>query len=105
MHLDIQIKDLYQFLRKVMEKNSWDQSLGFMIIDTYISVKPLSRDEKYYLYALLVFPEKFWKIANRYYNARKSWFSGVNYEKMCKLVKISEERKSFLNKYKYSFLF
>lgn len=105
MHMDIQVKDLYQFLRKVMEKNNWDQSLGLMILDTYRSVKPMNRDEMYALYALLLFPEKFWKIANRYYNARKSWFSGINYEKMRKLVKMSEQRKSFLQTYKYSFIF
>lgn len=105
MHVDIQVKDLYQFLRKVMEKNNWDQSLGFMIVDTYRSVKPLSHDEMFALYALLVFPEKFWKIANRYYNSRKSWLSGINYEKLCRLVKMTEQRKCFLHTFKYSFIF
>lgn len=105
MHLDIQVKDLYQFLRKVMEKNNWDQSLGFLIIDTYTSVKPLNHDEMYALYAMLVFPEKFWKIANRYYNSRKSWMSGVNYEKLCRLMKTTDQRRCFLNTFKYSFIF
>lgn len=105
MNLDVQTQDVYQFLRKVMEKNNWEQSLGFMILDTYRSVRPLSHDEMYHLYVLLLFPEKFWKISNRYYNARKSWFSGVNYEKMCKFVKMAEQRRSFLNAYKYSFIF
>lgn len=105
MHVDIQVKDLYQFLRKVMEKNNWDPSLGFLIVDTYRSVKNLSHDELYALYALMVFPEKFWKIANRYYNSRKSWLSGVNYEKLCRITKMSEQRKCFLNTFKYSFIF
>mgnify|MGYP000007725265 FL=1 len=59
MHYDIQVKDLYQFLRKVLEKNNWDSSLGTMIMDTYLSVRTLSEEERRVLYAMLTFPEKF----------------------------------------------
>ena len=48
MHYDIQVKDLYQFLRKVLEKNNWDSSLGTMIMDTYLSVRTLSEEEDVY---------------------------------------------------------
>ena len=58
MHYDIQVKDLYQFLRKVLEKNNWDSSLGTMITDTYLSVRTLSKEERHALYAMLIFPEK-----------------------------------------------
>lgn len=100
LHLDIQVEDLYQFLRKVMEKNGWDLVLGALILDTYMSVKPLGHDERCTLYALLLFPEKFWKIANRYYNSRKSWLSGVNYEKMSRVTKMAGQRKRFLENFK-----
>ena len=105
MHYDIQVKDLYQFLRKVLEKNNWDSSLGEMIMDTYLSVRTLSEEEKRVLYAMLIFPEKFWKISNRYYNSRKSWISGVNYDKLCHFKKTSGQRQDFLNTFKYAFIF
>lgn len=105
MHYDIQVKDLYQFLRKVLEKNSWETSLGTMMMDTYLSVRTLSDDERRVLYAMLIFPEKFWKISNRYYNSRKSWISGINYDKLCRFMKTSSQRQDFLNTFKYTFIF
>ena len=105
MHYDIQVKDLYQFLRKVLEKNNWDSSLGTMIMDTYLSVRTLSEEERRVLYAMLTFPEKFWKISNRYYNSRKSWISGVNYDKLCRFKKTEGQRQDFLNTFKYAFIF
>ncbi len=105
LHYDIQVKDLYQFLRKVLEKNNWEASLGTMMMDTYLSVRNLSDDEKRLLYAMLIFPEKFWKIANRYYNSRKSWISGINYDKLCRFMKTSGKREDFLNTFKYAFIF
>ena len=105
MHYDIQVKDLYQFLRKVLEKNNWDSSLGTMITDTYLSVRTLSKEERHALYAMLIFPEKFWKISNRYYNSRKSWISSVNYDKLCRFKKTSGQRQNFLNTFKYAFIF
>lgn len=105
MHYDIQVKDLYQFLRKVLEKNNWDSSLGTMIMDTYLSVRTLSEEERRVLYAMLTFPEKFWKISNRYYNSRKSWISSVNYDKLCRFKKTEGQRQDFLNTFKYAFIF
>ena len=105
MHYDIQVKDLYQFLRKVLEKNNWDSSLGTMIMDTYLSVRTLSEEERRVLYAMLTFPEKFWKISNRYYNSRKSWISSVKYDKLCRFKKTEGQRRDFLNTFKYAFIF
>lgn len=47
---------------------------------------------------MLVFPEKFWKIANRYQNTRKSWMSAQNMDKLNKLIREKGERQLFLSK-------
>ena len=41
-------------------------------------------------------PEKFWKIANRYYNTHKAWVSGRNIEKLEKFIRQEDERERFL---------
>ena len=65
-HMGIQVEDLYMFLRKVLEKNRWDISLGERLLSEYEKVRGLTKQERENLYIRLSFPEKFWKLANQY---------------------------------------
>lgn len=96
--MDIQIRDLYLFLRKILEKNNWSYALGYSILDEYMKNKPLSNDEKRYLYARLLYPERFWKIANAYLNKRKSLPPRRQLEKLNALIQIEHARMEFLEK-------
>lgn len=98
--IGIQITDLYDFLRKIMEKNNWNLSCGLAMIDAYEQVRPLEKQEARLLYVLLLFPEKFWKQINFYYNGKKSWMSLKNYDKLLKLEKQETDRRNFLNEAK-----
>lgn len=93
---NVQIHDLYYFMRKAMEKSNWDQDFGMFILNAYDRARALTYQEKRCLYALLLYPEKYWKIANHYYNARKSWRSEQNMEKMKKFTAQQTARDAFL---------
>ncbi len=97
-YIGLQISDLYQFVRKVMEKNDWDIMYGSNMIDAYDRVKPISREELNILYLLLVYPEKFWKITNFYYNGKKSWISGRNIQKLNSIGEQNAKKEMFMNK-------
>ncbi len=56
-----------------MRKCEWDISKTELIIDSYNSVEPLSADEMAVMKIILKFPQKFWRVVNRYYNSRRSW--------------------------------
>lgn len=93
---DIQVKDLTLFLRKVLEKNSWSGSLGMEILEAYQQVLPFTKEEVMYIYARLIYPEKFWKIANGYLNQRKSLPSKRQKEKLETLLAGEQDREQFL---------
>lgn len=93
---DIQIVDLYLFLRKVLEKNMWSYDLCVQILDAYMNQKELDADEKKYLYARLLYPERFWKIANAYLNKRKSLPPRRQMEKLQALKEAESFRRKFL---------
>jgi len=95
--IGLQVFDLYQFIRKVMEKNDWDSSFGNCIIDAYDRIRPLSREELRILYILLLYPEKFWKITNYYYNSKKSWISVRNTQKLKLIGEQNMKKELFLN--------
>lgn len=93
----IQIMDLYHFMRKVMEKNDWDLDFGSMILDTYSNILPVDKQERKLLYVLLLYPEKFWKITNFYYNGKKSWVPQRNIQKLIGIQEQAERKNQFLN--------
>lgn len=77
-----QISDFYYLLRKTMEKNDWECALGLSMIQRYLCQKKNPDRELKLLKAQLLFPEKFWKITNYYYNNRKTWIPEKNIKKM-----------------------
>ena len=97
-HIGLQITDLYHFIRKVMEKNNWDIMYGNNIIETYDRIQPISKKELRILYVLLLYPEKFWKITNFYYNGKKAWISGRNIQKLISIGEQNPKKDMFLKR-------
>ena len=100
LHLGVQTGDLYHFLRKVMEKHDWDRTLGHKLLRAYDRILPMEREEREYLYYLFLYPEKYWKQLNFYYNAGKAWIPARNTEKVKNLEAQQEARMSFLRELK-----
>lgn len=92
----VQVGDLYNFMRKILEKNNWDMELGKSMLHTYHEIRPLSDAEMENLLIRFIYPEKFWKIVNYYYNSNKAWTPVKNIEKL--------EMLAAQNKVKWSFL-
>ncbi|WP_167957127.1 CotS family spore coat protein [Anaerosporobacter faecicola] len=94
--IGVQMLDLYCFIRKVMEKNNWEIRIGNRIIEEYARCKGISDEEFTILYAMLLYPEKFWKVTNFYYNARKSWVPRRNIQKLMNLSDQANGKDAFL---------
>lgn len=94
----VQIRDLYFFLRKIMEKHDWNVELGKQILDKYSVIKPISDKEINILKIMLLYPEKFWKVLNQYNNSNKSWISDKSVEKLLAVYRQQELKKEFVDK-------
>lgn len=94
---DVQMEDLYYFLRKVMEKQGWKERLGDNIINAYSAIRPVNEDEMEYLKIRFIYPEKFWKLADSYYRSNKAWISVKSIEKINTAIHQTEEKERFLN--------
>ena len=95
---ECQINDLYQFIRKVMEKYNWDSRMFYRLVDEYDRICPLSDEEMGLLMVLLSYPEKFWKIINQYINANKSWIPEKNVEKLRKVIEQNGRKRELIDK-------
>lgn len=94
--LDSQMRDLYLFLRKLLEKTNWSVPLARGLLDVYGRISPLSAVDYLQLYYRFAYPEKFWKIVNFYYNSRKVWIPGRHMEKLERLLIQQGVKKAFL---------
>ncbi|MDO4522041.1 MAG: CotS family spore coat protein [Eubacteriales bacterium] len=93
---DVPLTDLYQFLRKIMEKQDWNPDIGHHILKWYDHERPLGCEGWEYMYARLLYPEKFWKLANQYYGQNKACTPWRNAEKLKTLIQQQNARNSFL---------
>lgn len=96
MSYHLTVSDLATFMRKMLEKNEWSISLGMTMLEAYEKERPLGKNERRALYLLLLFPEKFWKIANHYANSHKAWVSTRDIEKLKKMTDQEAARRTFL---------
>lgn len=94
--LDSQMRDLYLFLRKLLEKTNWSAPLARGLMDVYNREKKLTAQDTLQLYYRFAYPEKFWKIVNFYFNNGKAWIPGRNMEKFEKLMCQNPAKKAFL---------
>lgn len=97
MHLGLQVEDLYYFMRKVMEKHDWNKKLGISMLEAYERVLPMSGTDRECLYYLFLYPEKYWKQINFYYNANKAWIPARNAEKIRNLEAQQTSRADFIS--------
>lgn len=97
MNHNFQIMDFYLFLRKIMEKCNWERRLGFSMMEEYERERKLEEGERVILFAMLSYPEKFWKIVNHYYNGKKAWISQKDVDKLTNVIRQEEEKQSFLS--------
>lgn len=93
-NFDLPEADLYQFMRKILEKHNWDLQIGAEILEAYGRERPLEDAERENLRIRLSYPWKYWKLANHYYVGKKAWMSKKNVEK---LEQIRTQKKSWLN--------
>lgn len=93
---DLQVRDLANFVRKMMEKHNWNVKLGMELIEAYVKIRPIGEEEGSFLYFFLAYPEKFWKLANHYNKGHKAWLCERNVEKLYKVISQEAEREHFL---------
>ncbi|MDO4941819.1 MAG: hypothetical protein Q4E73_03130 [Lachnospiraceae bacterium] len=99
-----QLDDLFYLMRKVLEKNRYDFSYAEIILNAYQKEKKLEDSDFRYLYYLLAYPEKYWKLANQYMNHRKSFLSPKLTEKLMEEVALQEKKKYFLSQFQLNYL-
>lgn len=96
MHADLFLSDLYNFLRKILEKYEWDIKVAYLLLNEYSRERALSDSDVHILGCMFAYPEKFRKIMNYYYNSNKAWLPPKSKEKLWSCIASNRLRKEFV---------
>lgn len=95
----VQLRDIYHFMRKALEKKNWDLTAARQMLAAYESVSPLSEEEREVLRVLFAYPEKYWKQLNYYLNSKKNWIPEKNTEKLLQCIRQEKMRRTLVQKF------
>jgi len=96
---ELKVYDIASFLRKIMSVCNWNVEAAMNVINWYNAVYNIEQDEMKMIFALLEYPQKFWRIANRYYNSRRTRPETAFYNKLIDVISEKEFYLDFLDKF------
>lgn len=100
---EIRIYDVSTFMIKVLKRVDWDISYANSIIDAYNQVIKLRPEEYRILFSFLVFPQRFWRLANRYYYNEVNWPSATFGNKIDELINEQGKYNNFIEEFKRTY--
>ncbi|HYE81388.1 MAG TPA: CotS family spore coat protein [Clostridia bacterium] len=79
---ELPVYDLASLIQKILKRYSYDIDMALELIEDYSSIAPLCKDDLTLMLSLFEFPQKFWRVSERYYKGKSDW-----------------DEKTFLSKY------
>lgn len=98
---ELKVYDLANLLRRKMRKCNWDIKEAKVIIDAYRTVETISEEEFFVMKIMLQFPQKFWRVVNKYYNSRRCWRDRNFERKFKEVIDEIKYHKKFIDTYDY----
>ena len=96
---EVKVYDIASFLRKIMGEYNWNVDIALRVVNWYDTINKIDNDETPVLAALMEFPQKFWRIANRYYNSRRTRPENGFYNKLMDIIHEKEIYKEFITNF------
>lgn len=96
---EIRTFDISNFMTKVLKRVDWNPEFAKAIIESYNEVSPLSDGEYTVLFAFLQFPQRYWRLANRYYYNEVNWGQNTFDSKIQSIIDEEECYRTFLGEF------
>lgn len=70
---DIRVYDLARLIRRLIKEKKYKEDILDIVLTAYNSEYPLLKEEYPILAAFLQFPQRCWRMCDRYYNNKRDW--------------------------------
>jgi CotS family spore coat protein len=96
---DLKVYDLANLIRRKMRKCDWDVKWGKIMLDEYRKIEHLTFEDLYVLKILLMFPQKLWRVINRYNNSNHMWSQKFYIQKLKEVLDEIPSHKIFIDNF------
>lgn len=97
---EVRAYDISNFMIKVLKRVDWNMEFANTIINSYNEISPLMEEEYRLIFSFLLFPQRFWRLANRYYYNEVNWAQNTFANKLEDLVKEQQIYLKFIEDFK-----
>ncbi|KMT22828.1 CotS family spore coat protein [Clostridium cylindrosporum] len=94
---EMQIYDVATLCTKALKRLDWNNESFMSIFNAYNTSREVNKDEINVLKTLLIFPQRFWRVANRYYYKEALWSEGTFNRKMNSIINEQEKYMNFID--------
>jgi len=84
--IELPVYDVANLMKKRLRKCNWSVEEAHFILNTYCKTRSISNEELQVLKILLLFPQKLWRITNKYYNSKKSRYEKTALSKLDEII-------------------
>lgn len=95
--------DISNFMIKVLKRVEWNKEFAYAILESYNEISPLLESEYKVLYAYLQFPQRYWRLANRYYYNEVNWGQNTFGNKLSSIIEEQKVMLEFLDDFKRTY--
>ncbi|MDA8234302.1 MAG: CotS family spore coat protein [Clostridia bacterium] len=96
---DIRTNDLVRLIERTLKNKRWDTKVADRILTLYQEINPIQHDEFPVLLAFFRFPQKLWRVADRYYGNKKPWPEREFLAKINEIMASAEKKEKFLQEF------
>lgn len=100
---EIRVYDISSFMIKVLKRVDWDINYANLILDSYNNIYPLNDNDYRVLFAFLLFPQRYWRLSNRYYYNEVSWPLNTFNNKVEELIAEQDKYINFIEEFKKTY--
>lgn len=97
---EVRTYDIANFMTKVLKRNQWNIEFAKRIINAYNSISELKENEYRLIFAFLVFPQRYWRLANRYYYNEVTWGQNTFNKKIDSILEEKDDYLKFIEEFK-----
>lgn len=101
---EIRAYDITSFMIKVLKRNLWSFEHARELLDEYSTVSPIMEDENMVMLAFLKFPQRLWRLANRYYYNESNWPDNTFQRKMKEIIEEKDEYIDFIGQFEDKYM-
>jgi len=97
---DVRVTDMVRLIERTLKDFKWDMAKADFILGEYNKMYPLEQEQYLVMLAFFLFPQKFWRISDRYFRKPKRWQEEGYLKKISSVTRKLERKERFVEEFK-----